>query len=79
VADALLGRLARQGVLAACFADCGEPFVPTAAPSNAPDAAELPEGGMGLAICRASLTRLRYRRTARGRNCWLLLKRIGAA
>ena len=61
----------------ASFADRGVGFVPgeVQGPPGA-DPAELPEGGFGLALARASLDRLEYRRTPTGTNCWRLTKRL---
>jgi anti-sigma regulatory factor (Ser/Thr protein kinase) len=61
----------------ASFADRGVAFVPgeVQGPPGS-DPAELPEGGFGLALARASLDRLEYRRTPTGTNCWRLTKRL---
>jgi anti-sigma regulatory factor (Ser/Thr protein kinase) len=67
-----------SGRLEARYSDQGVPFVP-------PDAAlsldvdlvdDLPEGGLGLPLARASLDELEYHRTDAGENHWRLVKRI---
>jgi serine/threonine-protein kinase RsbW len=61
----------------ASFADQGVLFAPPdAADSPGSDRSELPEGGYGLALARATLDRLEYRRTPAGTNCWRLMKRF---
>jgi anti-sigma regulatory factor (Ser/Thr protein kinase) len=61
----------------ASFADRGVAFVPPD-PADSPgsDRSELAEGGYGLALARATLDRLEYRRTPTGTNCWRLMKRF---
>lgn len=61
----------------ACFADRGVAFVGPAEAGGSfeVDPSELPEGGFGLALIRACLDRLAYRRTPQGTNCWRLVKR----
>lgn len=39
----------------------------------------LPESGMGLALSRAAVDSLHYRRTSDGVNCWRLVKRFPMA
>ena len=60
------------------FADHGIPFVMPSEVSGplGSDPLELPEGGYGLALSRASLDRLDFRRTPGGTNCWRLVKRF---
>ena len=60
----------------ACFTDEGIAFTGSSDPGNrrAPDPLELPEGGFGLALARASLDQLDYSRTPEGTNCWRLVK-----
>jgi serine/threonine-protein kinase RsbW len=61
----------------ASFADQGVRFVPPEATgSPGTDRSELPEGGYGLALARATLDRLEYRRTPAGTNRWRLMKRF---
>jgi serine/threonine-protein kinase RsbW len=61
----------------ASFADHGIRFTPPAM-AGAPRSggSELAEGGYGLALARASLDRLEYRRTPSGINCWRLMRRL---
>ncbi len=59
------------------FADRGIAFRPAdGTGASRPDPTELAEGGYGLALARASLDRLDYRRTPSGMNCWRLVKRF---
>ena len=62
----------------ASFADWGLAFAGPAEARGAlePDQLELPEGGYGLALARAAVDRLDYRRTPGGMNCWRLVKRF---
>ena len=62
----------------ASFADWGVAFADPSEPRGLlePDLLELPEGGYGLALARAALDRLDYRRTPGGMNCWRLVKRL---
>jgi anti-sigma regulatory factor (Ser/Thr protein kinase) len=39
-----------------------------------PDPTSWPESGMGLAVARAGLDHLHYRRSPKGTNCWRLVK-----
>ena len=59
------------------FADRGIPFTGTLEPRGTfvADPLALPEGGYGLALSRACVDRLAYRRTPQGTNCWRLVKR----
>ena len=70
-------RLYPDRVLAS-FADWGVAFTGPSEPRGllGPDLLELPEGGYGLALARAALDRLDYRRTPGGMNCWRLVKRF---
>jgi serine/threonine-protein kinase RsbW len=65
--------------LVATFTDRGISFAPPDPPGSTPDLTELREGGYGLALARAGLDRLDYRRTTAGTNCWRLMKRFDAA
>ena len=66
-ADRIEARLTDQGVA----------YQPEAARSiQHDDLLALPEGGLGLAIVRAAVDRLTYRRTPAGTNCWRLTKRF---
>jgi serine/threonine-protein kinase RsbW len=58
------------------FADCGVMVAPMAHALLPPDPAALAESGYGLALARAAVDRLSYRRTQRGANCWRLTKRF---
>lgn len=60
------------------FADYGIPYVLSDRPEPLvdDDILALPEGGYGLALARAALDQLHYRRTAAGTNCWRLVKRF---
>jgi anti-sigma regulatory factor (Ser/Thr protein kinase) len=62
----------------ACFTDWGLAFNDSSRPPEvvADDVFDVPEGGYGLAIARAALDRLDYRRTPRGTNSWRLVKRF---
>ena len=62
----------------ACFTDQGVAFPGSLEAGSVPDldASELPEGGYGLALARASLDRLDYSRTPDGQNRWRLLKQF---
>jgi anti-sigma regulatory factor (Ser/Thr protein kinase) len=63
--------------LEAGFTDQGQPYIP--APVLPPRALDdldldaLPEGGFGLALARAALDQLDYRRTPDGDNHWTLI------
>ena len=58
----------------ALFVDRGQPFAPDAPAS--PDLDDLPEHGRGLAMARAALDDLSYRRSDEGENLWRLVKRL---
>lgn len=60
------------------FIDRGIAFRGSTSPTPAltSDPLELPEGGFGLAIARATLHQLVYKRTHQGSNCWRLVKRF---
>lgn len=62
----------------ACFTDWGLAFNDSSRPPEVvgDDVFAVPEGGYGLAIARAALDRLDYRRTPRGTNSWRLVKRF---
>ena len=61
----------------ACFADAGIEFVdPRPDDRVGSDPTGPAEGGFGLALARACLDRLEYRRTPDGTNCWHLEKRF---
>ena len=61
----------------ACLTDRGLAFTPSkVADSPRPESVELPEGGLGLAIARASLDQVGYSRTPEGTNHWRLVKRL---
>jgi serine/threonine-protein kinase RsbW len=73
-------RLSLRGdKVAGRFSDQGEAFTGARAEAEIDFDAidDLPEGGFGLALARAGLDHLGYRRTSRGVNCWLLIKRRG--
>ncbi len=60
------------------FTDRGIPFNEPATPPVLPDLdpLALPEGGFGLAVARAAVDRVEYRRTPTGLNRWRLMKRL---
>jgi serine/threonine-protein kinase RsbW len=64
------------GRVEARFVDDGRPYPGSLSVSALPILDDLPEGGFGLALARAALDRLRYRRTGNGVNCWWLVKRF---
>lgn len=59
--------------------DRGKPMatLPDTKPSPIDDPLDLPEGGYGLALARACVDALEYRRTPEETNCWRLVKRFG--
>jgi anti-sigma regulatory factor (Ser/Thr protein kinase) len=62
----------------ACLSDEGIEFVepPHVGKINPDDVANLPEGGFGLNLARASVDELSYRRTPTGLNRWVLVKKL---
>lgn len=61
------------------FTDRGSAYVAPAEPVSLPLVSEfdIPEGGYGLALVRASVDQFTYDRIPDGRNYWQLLKRFG--
>ena len=62
----------------ATLTDAGIPYEPPSRPpaSADRDLLDLAEGGWGLAIARAAVDDLRYRRLPGGKNRWQIVKRM---
>ncbi|MBI2885909.1 MAG: ATP-binding protein [Chloroflexi bacterium] len=69
---------ASSGQVEAHFTDWGVPFTPreTRVAPPAHEAVDPPVGGYGLALARAAVDSVDYRRTPEGVNCWRLRKAL---